>query len=119
MSQVGTSLTLELQQVMARAVIAAINNLRSDGAPLVVDPMIEEWREDVDERQKGPKSVEVGHRRKSASKNSRCVPPKRRSVLSSSSSYDSSKDNYDRDHTLSHSYRSKSINHSNQKTSKC
>jgi len=52
MSQVANaSLTLEMKQAIARAVLTAINNLRSEGVPPIIDPMIEKRTNGVVERQ--------------------------------------------------------------------
>jgi len=56
------SLTPEMEQAIVRAVLTAINNLRSKGVPPIIDPVIEERRDDVVERQEVLESERISRR---------------------------------------------------------
>jgi len=61
----------KIEQAIAKTVITAINNLRSEGAPPIIDPVIEDRRNDVIERQKILEFERINCHWKSASQSSR------------------------------------------------
>jgi len=69
--EADASLTPEMEQTIARAVLTTINNLRSESVPPVIDLVIEERRDDVVERQEVLESERISRRQKNASQSSR------------------------------------------------